>query len=52
MVAHDAFKAKARQEVDMWRERLMFYLQDEETVKVLVPPTQVSQAPFTPSCAS
>ena len=42
MGVHDEFKAKARGEVESWRERLMMYLQDEETVKVLVPPAQVS----------
>lgn len=43
---HDQFKDRVREEVEGWRGGLMRYLQDEETVRVLVPPAQVSQAFF------
>ena len=39
--AHDEFKSTAAQKVEEWKARLMVYLGDEETVKVLVPPAQV-----------
>lgn len=40
--AHDTFKAHARGELDRWTADLMRYLQDGETVWVLVPPAHVS----------
>lgn len=39
---HDIFKAGVKGEVDGWAKGLMRYLQDEETVRVLIPPAQVS----------
>ena len=39
---HDDFKGGVVAEVTEWEARLMTYLQDEETVKVLIPPVQVS----------
>ncbi|KAK1927132.1 Sec34-like family-domain-containing protein [Papiliotrema laurentii] len=35
---HAAFKAHVREQVDRWVESLTVYLQDEDTVNVLVPP--------------
>lgn len=43
--AHDAFKNGVLKALQTWQERLMLYLQDEETVRVLMPPAQVSHAP-------
>lgn len=40
--AHDEFKSSAGAQIDQWKSTLMLYLQDEETVKVLIPPTIVS----------
>jgi hypothetical protein len=37
---HDEFRRNAEEELITWRARLMLYLQDEETVRVLVPPAQ------------
>jgi hypothetical protein len=37
---HDTFKSTAKQRVDEWVDHLRIYLQDEETVNVLVPPAQ------------
>lgn len=39
---HDTFKADAKGKVDEWVATLRVYLQDEETVNVLVPPAQAS----------
>lgn len=39
--AHEAFKASSVAELQKWKSGLLLYLQDEETVKVLVPPAQV-----------
>ena len=44
MGVHEEFRKGVGKEVEEWRARLMLYLQDEETVQVLVPPTQVSLA--------
>jgi hypothetical protein len=44
---HDEFKKSARTKVDEWVNDLMVYLQDEDTVKVLLPPAQVSPPPLT-----
>ena len=41
MEVHKEFKDGLRDSVEAWREQLMMYLQDEETVKVLVPPAHV-----------
>lgn len=38
---HDEFRKTAEAELSKWRKELMLYLQDEETVRVLVPPAQV-----------
>jgi hypothetical protein len=38
---HDQFKNSVKGEVDRWTGDLMKYLQDGETVRVLVPPAQV-----------
>ncbi|ORX38511.1 Sec34-like family-domain-containing protein [Kockovaella imperatae] len=37
--AHKTFKNNLRTRVNEWKAKLMLYLQDEETVKVLLPPT-------------
>ncbi|RXK41165.1 hypothetical protein M231_01569 [Tremella mesenterica] len=37
---HDEFRKLCVGEVDRWESRLMLYLGDEETVRVLVPPAQ------------
>jgi hypothetical protein len=39
---HDTFRDSAKGELDSWTGDLMRYLQDGETVRVLVPPAQVS----------
>lgn len=39
---HDEFRKTAEEELLRWRRELMLYLQDEETVRVLVPPAQIS----------
>ncbi|WOO83859.1 Conserved oligomeric Golgi complex subunit 3 [Vanrija pseudolonga] len=39
---HDEFRKTAEQELARWRSELMLYLQDEETVRVLIPPAQGS----------
>lgn len=39
---HDLFKNSVKGEVEGWTKGLMRYLQDEETVRVLVIPAQVS----------
>lgn len=39
---HDEFRRTAEDELVKWRRELMLYLQDEETVRVLVPPAQMS----------
>ena len=39
---HDLFKSTAAQRVNEWVDHLRVYLQDEETVGVLVPPAQGS----------
>lgn len=39
---HDSFKSTVRGEMEGWTKGLMRYLQDEETVRVLVIPAQVS----------
>lgn len=39
---HDEFRVTAEAELLKWRRDLMLYLQDEETVRVLVPPAQMS----------
>jgi len=39
---HDLFKATAKLRVNEWIDHLRIYLQDEETVRVLVPPAQGS----------
>jgi hypothetical protein len=44
MAVNEEFKKGVVKEVEGWKGRLMMYLQDEETVKVLVPPTQVRPA--------
>ena len=38
---HNTFRDSAKGELDNWAEDLMRYLQDGETVRVLVPPAQV-----------
>jgi hypothetical protein len=38
---HDSFKDSVRGELERWTSDLMRYLQDAETVRVLVPPAQV-----------
>ncbi|ORY35518.1 Sec34-like family-domain-containing protein [Naematelia encephala] len=42
MELHDQFKKGVRREVEQWEAKLMLYLQDQDTVKVLVPPAQNS----------
>ncbi len=42
LAVHEDFKKSVVGHVDEWKARLMMYLQDEETVKVLVPPAYVS----------
>lgn len=37
---HDEFRKTAEAELSRWRSNLKLYLQDEETVRVLVPPAQ------------
>lgn len=44
MAVHEEFKRGVVKLVDDWKAKLMMYLQDVETVKVLVPPTHVSLA--------
>jgi hypothetical protein len=39
---HAAFRTVAEDELRKWRAQLMLYLQDEETVRVLVPPAQAA----------
>ncbi|BEI85442.1 hypothetical protein CcaverHIS002_0508430 [Cutaneotrichosporon cavernicola] len=39
---HDEFRKTAEDELLRWQRELMMYLQDEETVRVLVPPAQLS----------
>lgn len=39
---HDEFRDSVKGEVETWKESLMKYLQDEETVRVLLPPATVS----------
>jgi hypothetical protein len=39
---HEEFKRSVVKELEEWKVRVMVYLQDEETVRVLVPPAQVS----------
>ncbi|CAK9781075.1 Sec34-domain-containing protein [Cutaneotrichosporon oleaginosum] len=39
---HDEFRKTAEEELLRWRRDLMLYLQDEETVRVLIPPAQIS----------
>ena len=38
---HDTFRDSVRGELERWTSDLMRYLQDAETVRVLVPPAQV-----------
>lgn len=42
--AHDQFKSDAARALEAWKAELMLYLNDEDTVKVLIPPAQVSRA--------
>lgn len=46
---HDEFKKAVESSVKEWRDLLMLYLQDEDTVKVLLPPLQVGSI-FIHSC--
>jgi hypothetical protein len=39
---HDTFKNSVKGQLERWTSDLMKYLQDAETVRVLVPPAQVS----------
>jgi hypothetical protein len=41
MQVHDEFKRTVVIGLESWKEKLMMYLQDEETVRVLLPPAQV-----------
>jgi hypothetical protein len=38
---HDEFKSGVKGRVEEWKNLVMVYLQDEETVRVLIPPAQV-----------
>lgn len=40
VLAHDEFKAAVNQQIPTWTETLVVYLQDEATVRVLIPPMQ------------
>ena len=42
MDVHRTFKDELNGKVTEWKERLLLYLQDEDTVNVLIPPAQVS----------
>lgn len=46
MAVQDEFKSTAVETVEAWRKLLMLYLQDEETVQVLLPPLQVRLYPL------
>lgn len=39
---HDEFRQTAEHAVQKWKRELMLYLQDEETVRVLIPPAQAA----------
>jgi hypothetical protein len=43
MEVHEAVKVACEKKVPEWIDSLKLYLQDEATVKVLIPPLQVSR---------
>jgi hypothetical protein len=47
MEVHDEFRKTVQEGIEAWKARLLLYLQDGETVRVLVPPAQVRPSSVT-----